>query len=123
MAVQAERSSSEASDDIHATGRNHSDEMAQACSQDETRGGSAGPERRAASNSEGKGLGKRGGTSQRAPTERERENNKRRERNRRAIAAKIFAGLRTFGNYKLPKVRMTHPSHTLNMTMYTDALG
>ncbi|GMH05578.1 hypothetical protein Nepgr_007418 [Nepenthes gracilis] len=33
----------------------------------------------------------------------ERENNKRRERRRRAIAAKIFAGLRMYGNYKLPK--------------------
>ncbi|KAF5730750.1 BES1/BZR1 protein 4-like isoform X1 [Tripterygium wilfordii] len=39
----------------------------------------------------------------RLPTWKERENNKRRERRRRAIAAKIFAGLRMFGNYKLPK--------------------
>lgn len=39
----------------------------------------------------------------RMPTWRERENNKRRERRRRAIAAKIFAGLRMYGNYKLPK--------------------
>ncbi|KAJ3695130.1 hypothetical protein LUZ60_000507 [Juncus effusus] len=39
----------------------------------------------------------------RAPTWRERENNKRRERRRRAIAAKIYAGLRLYGNYKLPK--------------------
>lgn len=39
----------------------------------------------------------------RAPTIRERENNKRRERKRRAIAARIFSGLRQFGNYKLPK--------------------
>ncbi|XP_051126130.1 BES1/BZR1 homolog protein 4-like [Andrographis paniculata] len=39
----------------------------------------------------------------RMPTWKERENNKRRERRRRAIAAKIFAGLRMFGNYKLPK--------------------
>ncbi|XP_008795632.1 protein BZR1 homolog 1-like [Phoenix dactylifera] len=39
----------------------------------------------------------------RLPTWRERENNKRRERRRRAIAAKIFSGLRTLGNYKLPK--------------------
>ncbi|KAB1671298.1 hypothetical protein [Gossypium barbadense] len=37
------------------------------------------------------------------PTWKERENNKRRERRRRAIAAKIFAGLRMYGNYKLPK--------------------
>ncbi|KAF0915915.1 hypothetical protein E2562_000558 [Oryza meyeriana var. granulata] len=37
------------------------------------------------------------------PTWRERENNKRRERRRRAIAAKIFAGLRAHGGYKLPK--------------------
>ncbi|EOY27911.1 hypothetical protein QUC31_012748 [Theobroma cacao] len=39
----------------------------------------------------------------RMPTWKERENNKRRERRRRAIAAKIFAGLRMYGNYKLPK--------------------
>eukprot|EP00250_Pteridium_aquilinum_P028116 c36612_g1_i1 orf=445-1935(-) len=39
----------------------------------------------------------------RAPTTKERENNKRRERKRRAIAARIFTGLRQFGNYKLPK--------------------
>ncbi|XAR56444.1 hypothetical protein NMG60_11036935 [Bertholletia excelsa] len=39
----------------------------------------------------------------RLPTWRERENNKRRERRRRAIASKIFAGLRMYGNYKLPK--------------------
>ncbi|KAL3646229.1 BES1/BZR1 protein 4 [Castilleja foliolosa] len=42
-----------------------------------------------------------GGT--RMPTWKERENNKRRERRRRAIAAKIFAGLRLYGNYTLPK--------------------
>lgn len=39
----------------------------------------------------------------RMPTWKERENNKRRERRRRAIAAKIFSGLRAMGNYKLPK--------------------
>ncbi|XP_010907212.1 protein BZR1 homolog 1 [Elaeis guineensis] len=39
----------------------------------------------------------------RLPTWKERENNKRRERRRRAIGAKIFYGLRTQGNYKLPK--------------------
>ncbi|GMN43479.1 hypothetical protein TIFTF001_012684 [Ficus carica] len=39
----------------------------------------------------------------RMPTWKERENNKRRERRRRAIAAKIYTGLRTYGNYKLPK--------------------
>ncbi|KAI0516463.1 hypothetical protein KFK09_009138 [Dendrobium nobile] len=39
----------------------------------------------------------------RMPTWKERENNKRRERRRRAIAAKIFSGLRNFGNYQLPK--------------------
>lgn len=39
----------------------------------------------------------------RMPTWKERENNKKRERKRRAIAAKIFAGLRMYGNYKLPK--------------------
>ncbi|KAL4554029.1 hypothetical protein LXL04_039855 [Taraxacum kok-saghyz] len=39
----------------------------------------------------------------RMPTWKERENNKRRERRRRAVASKIFTGLRMFGNYKLPK--------------------
>ncbi|KAA8515046.1 hypothetical protein F0562_018167 [Nyssa sinensis] len=39
----------------------------------------------------------------RLPTWKERENNKRRERRRRAIAAKIYAGLRMYGNFKLPK--------------------
>ncbi|XP_020099875.1 LOW QUALITY PROTEIN: protein BZR1 homolog 1-like [Ananas comosus] len=44
-----------------------------------------------------------GGAGGRTPTWKERENNKRRERRRRAIAAKIFGGLRAQGNYKLPK--------------------
>ncbi|KDP22831.1 hypothetical protein JCGZ_00418 [Jatropha curcas] len=39
----------------------------------------------------------------RFPTDRERQNNKQRERRRRAVARKIFAGLRQHGNYKLPK--------------------
>ncbi|CAA7410219.1 unnamed protein product [Spirodela intermedia] len=39
----------------------------------------------------------------RLPTWKERENNKRRERRRRAIAAKIYGGLRMYGNYNLPK--------------------
>ncbi|XP_047335082.1 BES1/BZR1 homolog protein 4-like [Impatiens glandulifera] len=39
----------------------------------------------------------------RTPSWKERENNKKRERRRRALAAKIFAGLRMYGNYKLPK--------------------
>ncbi|XP_057494281.1 BES1/BZR1 homolog protein 4-like isoform X2 [Actinidia eriantha] len=39
----------------------------------------------------------------RLPSWKERENNKRRERRRRAIAAKIYTGLRMYGNYKLPK--------------------
>ncbi|KAA8519603.1 hypothetical protein F0562_013952 [Nyssa sinensis] len=39
----------------------------------------------------------------RLPTWKERENNKKRERRRRAFAAKIYAGLRMYGNYKLPK--------------------
>lgn len=43
------------------------------------------------------------GSSGRTPTWKERENNKRRERRRRAIAAKIYTGLRAQGNYKLPK--------------------
>ena len=42
-----------------------------------------------------------GGT--RVPTWRERENNRRRERRRRAIAAKIYTGLRAYGNYNLTK--------------------
>ncbi|GAB4849327.1 BES1/BZR1 protein 4 [Ancistrocladus abbreviatus] len=42
-------------------------------------------------------------TGARMPSWKERENNKRRERRRRAIAAKIFAGLRMYGNYLLPK--------------------
>ncbi|CAI7783115.1 unnamed protein product [Closterium sp. NIES-53] len=45
----------------------------------------------------------RGTAAQRLPTWKERENNKRRERRRRAIAAKIFSGLRTYGSYDLPK--------------------
>ena len=44
-----------------------------------------------------------GGSTGRMPTWKERENNKRRERRRRAIAAKIYTGLRAQGNYKLPK--------------------
>ncbi|KAL1563783.1 BES1/BZR1 protein 3-like [Salvia divinorum] len=42
-----------------------------------------------------------GGT--RTPSWKERENNKCRERRRRAFSAKIFAGLRLYGNYTLPK--------------------
>ncbi|BBN03376.1 protein MpBZR3 [Marchantia polymorpha subsp. ruderalis] len=46
----------------------------------------------------------RGATSVlRMPSPRERENNKKRERRRRAVAARIFAGLRQYGNYRLPK--------------------
>jgi len=41
------------------------------------------------------------GTLARVPTWRERENNRRRERRRRAIASKIFTGLRAHGNYAL----------------------
>ncbi|KAL1815444.1 hypothetical protein ACET3Z_018018 [Daucus carota] len=44
-----------------------------------------------------------GGATGRLPTWKERENNKRRERRRRAISAKIYAGLRAQGNFKLPK--------------------
>ncbi|XP_066388789.1 protein BZR1 homolog 4-like [Miscanthus floridulus] len=40
-------------------------------------------------------------TLPRVPTWRERENNRRRERRRRAIASKIFTGLRAHGNYAL----------------------
>ncbi|XP_047310527.1 BES1/BZR1 homolog protein 3-like [Impatiens glandulifera] len=39
----------------------------------------------------------------RLPTWKERDNNKRRERKRRAIAAKIYNGLRMHGNFELPK--------------------
>uniref|UniRef100_A0A7N0ZSG7 Protein BZR1 homolog n=1 Tax=Kalanchoe fedtschenkoi TaxID=63787 RepID=A0A7N0ZSG7_KALFE len=42
-------------------------------------------------------------TSYRFPSSTERQNNKKREKNRRAVARKIFAGLRAHGNYKLPK--------------------
>ncbi|KAI4316790.1 hypothetical protein L6164_024735 [Bauhinia variegata] len=42
-------------------------------------------------------------TSRRKPSWRERENNRRRERRRRAMATKIYAGLRAQGNYNLPK--------------------
>ncbi|XP_048226119.1 BES1/BZR1 homolog protein 3 [Ricinus communis] len=42
-------------------------------------------------------------TKCRYPTDRERQNNKQRERRRRAVARKIFAGLRQHGNFKLPK--------------------
>ncbi|KAI4325826.1 hypothetical protein MLD38_031189 [Melastoma candidum] len=51
----------------------------------------------------GMGMGVNGAGPGRMPTWKERENNKRRERRRRAIAAKIYAGLRSQGNYKLPK--------------------
>ncbi|XP_074358891.1 BES1/BZR1 homolog protein 4-like [Apium graveolens] len=44
-----------------------------------------------------------GGGRDRLLSCRERENNKMRERRRRAITANIFAGLRTHGNYTLPK--------------------
>ncbi|XAR55785.1 hypothetical protein NMG60_11035987, partial [Bertholletia excelsa] len=42
-------------------------------------------------------------TKYRFPSEKERQNNKQRERRRRAVARKIFAGLRAHGNYRLPK--------------------
>ncbi|XP_024971502.1 protein BRASSINAZOLE-RESISTANT 1 [Cynara cardunculus var. scolymus] len=44
-----------------------------------------------------------GGGGRRKPSWREKENNRRRERRRRAIAANIYNGLRTQGNYNLPK--------------------
>ncbi|CAL5349186.1 unnamed protein product [Camellia sinensis] len=44
-----------------------------------------------------------GGGGRRKPSWRERENNRRRERRRRAVAANIYAGLRSQGNYNLPK--------------------
>ena len=42
-------------------------------------------------------------TKLRFPTETERQNSKQRERRRRSITQKIFAGLRSHGNYQLPK--------------------
>ncbi|CAM8970758.1 unnamed protein product [Rhodiola kirilowii] len=42
-------------------------------------------------------------TSYRFPSTTERQNNMKRERTRRAVARKIFAGLRAHGNYHLPK--------------------
>ena len=101
----AEGRSIDYSDGMPTDGGNQGED-AQAMSQEETRGGSAGPDLPAVSSPDGKSLVMRPGGTQRAPTEKERENNKRRERKRRAIAAKIFAGLRAFGDYKLPKVRM-----------------
>ncbi|MFS7952168.1 putative transcription factor BES/BZR family [Helianthus anomalus] len=44
-----------------------------------------------------------GGGGRRKPSWREKENNRRRERRRRAIAANIYNGLRSQGNYNLPK--------------------
>lgn len=48
---------------------------------------------------------KKGGlvTKLRFPSDRERLNNKQREWRRRSVAHKIFAGLRAYGNYNLPK--------------------
>ncbi|KAL8206057.1 hypothetical protein R6Q57_009608 [Mikania cordata] len=42
-------------------------------------------------------------TRHRFPSDQERQRNRERERRRRFVARKIFSGLRTFGNYKLPK--------------------
>ncbi|KAK2987307.1 hypothetical protein RJ640_000083 [Escallonia rubra] len=42
-------------------------------------------------------------TKLRFPSDKERQNNRQRERTRRAVAQKIFAGLRDHGNYQLPK--------------------
>ncbi|GLJ44231.1 hypothetical protein SUGI_0923940 [Cryptomeria japonica] len=42
-------------------------------------------------------------TGWRIPSAKERDKNRQRERLRRAVAAKIFAGLRAHGNYCLPK--------------------
>jgi len=42
-------------------------------------------------------------TKFRYPSDRERQTNQQRERRRRAVAKKIFEGLRKHGNYKLPK--------------------
>ncbi|KAL0799794.1 hypothetical protein Bca101_054969 [Brassica carinata] len=41
--------------------------------------------------------------TRRKPSWRERENNRRRERKRRAVAAKIYNGLRAQGNFNLPR--------------------
>ncbi|XP_042510654.1 BES1/BZR1 homolog protein 1-like [Macadamia integrifolia] len=46
-------------------------------------------------------------TKFRHPSDGERQKNKQRERHRRALNKKIFAGLRAYGNYQLPK----HPDN------------
>ncbi|GLT92771.1 hypothetical protein SLE2022_105920 [Rubroshorea leprosula] len=42
-------------------------------------------------------------TKYRFPSDSERQKNRQREKRRRAVAKKIFAGLREHGNYNLPK--------------------
>lgn len=55
----------------------------------------------------------------RVPSARERESNKRRERQRRAIAGKIYAGLRAHGNYRLPN----HADHNSVLIALCDEAG
>ena len=54
---------------------------------------------------EGRGAGRSGNGSGpvRVTSFSERENNRRRERRRRLVTSRIFAGLRTHGNYILPR--------------------
>ncbi|MCD7471782.1 hypothetical protein HAX54_012450 [Datura stramonium] len=57
----------------------------------------------------------------RLPTWKERENNKRRERRRRAIAAKIFAGLRMYEN--VPAFGNRRGSSTQDNTLHLAAVN
>ncbi|XP_002453576.1 protein BZR1 homolog 4 [Sorghum bicolor] len=65
-------------------------------------GSSGGDEAWARAAGDGDGDGKQA-AAVRAPSWRERENNRQRERCRRVIARRIFAGLRLYGNYALPR--------------------
>lgn len=67
-------------------------------------GGSRGGDEGWARAGDGTGNGKQGTVREREPSWRERENNnQRRERRRRVVASRIFAGLRRYGNYALPR--------------------
>ena len=68
-------------------------------------GSSGGDEAWARAAGDGNGDGKQAAAAAavRAPSWRERENNRQRERCRRVIARRIFAGLRMYGNYALPR--------------------
>ncbi|PWZ29721.1 Protein BZR1 3 [Zea mays] len=67
-------------------------------------GGSGGGDEGWARAGDGTGNGKQGTVRESEPSWRERENNnQRRERRRRVVASRIFAGLRRYGNYALPR--------------------